>query len=127
MFVTLTDVPVTELDVCLSKEGETAKTTSIRSIRLSASLGPNRRPPETPRISQHYHIEGFKGALSWSPIMLRDARLSNNYKSDRCCFFFSLEGRQGNVFARGVISIKYSFFGTATNVVTLANIDKKLV
>ena len=86
MFVTLTDVPVTELDVCLSKEGETAKTTSIRSIRLSASLGPNRRPPETPRISQHYHIEGFKGALNWAPMMPIDACLSDSYISDHSCF-----------------------------------------
>ena len=32
-----------------------------RGWRLSASWGPNSGPPETPRTSQHHHIEGIKG------------------------------------------------------------------
>jgi len=40
--------------------------------------------PETPRTSQHYRIEGFKGVLNWSPTMSRGVSLS-----DSDCKFFS--------------------------------------
>ena len=33
--------------------------------------------------SQHYHVVGFKGVLNWSPIMPKEASLS-----DRGCKFF---------------------------------------
>ena len=29
--------------------------------------------------------EGFQGALNWTPLMPRDASLSNSYTSNRCC------------------------------------------
>ena len=29
---------------------------------------------------------GFQGALNWMPMMPRVARVSDSYKSDRCCF-----------------------------------------
>jgi len=47
--------------------GETARTTSIRRVAVrKASVsrqhgGPIEGPPETPRTSQHYRIQGFKG------------------------------------------------------------------
>ena len=43
--------------------------------RLSASWQPNWGPSETPRTSQHYHIEWCKRGPSFSPIMPRDASL----------------------------------------------------
>jgi len=36
--------------------------------RVSASLGPLRTPPQTPRKSQHYAIGGLKGDPSLGPI-----------------------------------------------------------
>ena len=49
--------------------------------------GPIEGSPETPRTSQHYHFEGLKGALNWSPIMPRDPSLSDS----QCKFFQCVE------------------------------------
>ena len=48
--------------------------TGVFRHHMDAILG----PPETPRTSQHYHIEGLKGALNWAPIMPLDACLSDS-------------------------------------------------
>ena len=60
--------------VCLSIEPMDGKTTPIRRIAVRET-GVSRHhegliegPPETPQTSEHYRIEGFKGALNWAPI-----------------------------------------------------------
>ena len=40
------------------------------------------RPTEIARTSQHYSVEGFEGARNWSPIMPRDASLSDSYNNN---------------------------------------------
>ena len=50
-----------------------------RDWRLSALRGPIEGPPETSwTITVLFRFEGFKGALSWSPILPRDISLSHN-------------------------------------------------
>ena len=76
----------------LFKTLKLSKTTLIRDIAVRVTGvsqhhgGVNWGPPWKPLTSQHYHIEGLKGALDWSPIMLKDVSLSDSYKSHRCCF-----------------------------------------
>ena len=41
-------------------------------------MGTNSGPPETPRTSQHYRIEGLKRAFNQSPVMPRDASWTAN-------------------------------------------------
>ena len=71
---------------------QTGKTTAIRRVAVRetiASLGIKlvhlRGALELLGPSQHYPIEGFKGALNWASIMLRVASLLDS----RCIFFQS--------------------------------------
>ena len=72
-----------------------------RDWRLSATIYVQfRTPPETPgTITALYRIEGFKGALNWSPIMPRDASLSDS----RCEVF------QSRLFYESVLKEKNNF------------------
>ena len=64
---------------CTDRKNVTNQTYSCpRDWRLSASWVTKLSPIETPRTSQHYRIEGFKGALNWAPIMPRDDSLSDS-------------------------------------------------
>ena len=57
------------------------KTRMIRHIIGQASgiiCGLNYGLHESPRISQHYGIDGLRVAINWGPIMPRDACLSDN-------------------------------------------------
>ena len=64
-------------------EARQEKTTAIRRIAVRETGvsrphgGPIEGPPEAPRAPQRYRVEGFKGALNYSPIMPRDARPSD--------------------------------------------------
>ena len=73
------------------KRCQTGTTTTIRDARLSASWGPHSSPETPHHPTQHYCIEGFKGALNLSPIMPRDVSLSDS----QCKFFQS--GTQGEM------------------------------
>jgi len=71
-------------NITLSAGNQAVKTITIRRSDTGVSRhhgGPVAGPPETPRASQHYGIEGLKG----SPIVPRGASLSDS----RCKFFQS--------------------------------------
>ena len=64
-----------EVDECLEKKQRktTVRQTDVYKHHGSLIAG----PPETPRISQHYSIEEFKGDLNSTPIIPRDARTAD--------------------------------------------------
>ena len=53
---------------------------SKRLASLGNYWGPIEGSPETPCITKHYRIEGFKGALNRTIIMPRDAIVSRRAK-----------------------------------------------
>ena len=86
-----------------------------------ASLGHNHEGPiegasEAPLTSQHYCIEGFKGAHNWAPIIQKDASLSDS----RCKLFQSGQNSAKNseLSAQSLCS-PVMFWGTAPRGSTL--------
>ena len=55
----------------IAKNPRVGKTTTIKLLSERLARVPIGEPRETPRTSQHYGTEGFKGALIWNPTMPR--------------------------------------------------------
>ena len=45
-------------------------------------------PSETLQINNSVMSMGFQGIFNWSPMMPRDASLSDSYTPDRCCYSY---------------------------------------